>query len=81
MHFSLPLIVAAASLSTAAPLANTENIVLDKRADVGGVIAFQSGQWMSVVEIQKGINQWCSRKLLLYLCPSNQYILNYTVQK
>lgn len=82
MHFSFPLIIAAASLCTAAPLANIEkNIVLEKRADVGKVTFFESGQWMSVVEIQKGINQWCSRKLLLNLYRSNQHILNCIIQK
>jgi hypothetical protein len=79
MHFSLPLIIAAASLCTAAPLATTKATALEKRADVGKVTSFQSGQWMSVVEIQKGINQWCSRKLYLY--RSKQPILSYIIQK
>jgi hypothetical protein len=67
MHFSIPFIIAAASLCTAAPFANTGNIVLEKRADVGLSTAFGSGQWMGLDQISNGVSQWCSR--MLFPCP------------
>jgi hypothetical protein len=60
MHFSLPLIIAAASLCTAAPLTNTNNPTLEKRTDISGATPFFSGETMNFDQIQIGVDQWCS---------------------
>lgn len=62
MHFSLPLIIAAASWCTAAPLTSTGNTLPDKRADLIDVTPFYSGEWMNLDQVEKGVNQWCSGK-------------------
>jgi hypothetical protein len=64
MHFSLPLIIAAAaSLCTAAPLTSTDNPVLEKRMDISDFHPFYSGETMNYDQMDKGINIWCSGKL------------------
>jgi hypothetical protein len=56
MHFSLPLTIAAASLCTAAPLANTDNPTLEKRTDISGATPFWSGETMNFDQIQEGVD-------------------------
>jgi hypothetical protein len=65
MHFSLPLIIAAAaSLCTAAPVTSTEITDLEKRMDIGNdVTPFLSGETMNMDQIQKGVDIWCSSEL------------------
>ena len=62
MHFSLPLIIAAASLCTAAPVTITDSALIEKRADLIEVTPFYSGEWMNLDEIERGVNQWCAGK-------------------
>lgn len=62
MHFSLPLIIAAAALCTATPVTITDGALLEKRADLIEVTPFYSGEWMNLDEIERGVNQWCSGK-------------------
>jgi hypothetical protein len=56
MHFSLPLIIATASLCTGAPLANTDNSTLEKRTDISGATPFWSGETMNFDQIQEGVD-------------------------
>jgi hypothetical protein len=64
MHFSLPLIIAAAaSLCTAAPVTSPVPD-LEKRMDIGNdVTPFLSGETMNMDQIQKGVDIWCSSEL------------------
>jgi hypothetical protein len=70
MHFSLPPTIAAASLCTAAPLANTYNPTLEKRTEISGATPFWSGETMNFDQIQKGVDRWCSGEQ--FLTPTNQ---------
>jgi len=80
MHFYLSLIIAAASLCTAAPITVTDSALLEKRADLIEVTPFYSGEWMKLDEIERGVSQWCSGKSSPYFPITRNHLTTALLQ-